>query len=429
MKPLLLIVAFLLVLTPFSAAQDTVTLQVWDFGGVEFEYIDSIIIPAFEAQFPHIRIEHLGIPESDYNLKLETAIASRETPDVALMSYSYRLWQAGHVVPLDDFMARDGFAVEDFYPIFQSWDMLNGSVYSFPINMHLWGMIVNLDLFEAAGVTPPSLEESITFDQWLEYARALNVPTENFEDRIWGSVNFTPNWNSMNNYMSDPYVLGADGRDCLTNSQTEDWIHAWEVMLTAYNEGLTPESTPALLGDFTGDLFLQGKLGMTYGSEGNAIAAMNQGLNVAFVGQPVVTPGWPGNVGAWDTSYGIMAQSQHPEEAWTFLKWLATDGAMLIANSADLGNLESTSSPPTYRPLAEEWAGDDPFRLQVLALHEHVQPPPFSPDIWTSVDPFYEAWRRMTEEGESVTSALAFAAEECQFITDDLWDTWEFLGS
>jgi multiple sugar transport system substrate-binding protein len=432
MRLLCTIVIALLALLAFQPllAQETVTLDVWDFGGVEFEYLDSILIPAFEARYPNIKIQHLGIPESDYNLKMETAIASSQVPDVALQSYSYRLWRAGHVRPLDDLMERDGFSINDFYPIFQSWNTLEGSVYAFPVTMHLWGMIVNVDMFEEAGLTVPSVDESITFAQWLDYARALNKPSDDFNTRVWGSVNFTPNWNSMNNYMSDPYVLGPDGRDCLQSSQTPDWIDAWTMLLTAYQEQLVPDSNPALVGDFAGDLFQAGKVAMSYGTESGVIAARNAGLNVAFVGQPVVTPGWKGNVGAWDVAYGIMKASQHHEEAWTFLKWLTTEGALLISErGAEITNVEISGSPPTYRPLAAEWAGSDPFRQEVLALQERVVPPPFSPDIWASVDPFYVAWQRMTEEGMSVEAAVAAAAEECQYITDDLWDTWDFLGS
>ncbi len=427
-----MIVVGLLSLLAFQPlrAQETVTLDFWDFGGVEMEYMDSLLIPAFEEKFPNIQVEHLGIPESDYNLKMETAIASNQVPDVALLSYSYKLWKAGHVRPLDDFMERDGFAIDDFYPIFQSWGTLDGVVYAFPADMHLWGMIINVDMFEAAGLPIPTVEESITFTQWLDYARALNKPSDDFNTRVWGSVHFVPNWNAMNNYMSDPYILGADGRDCLQSAQTSDWLDTWSAMLTAYNEQLTPDSTPSLTADFAGDYFQDGKVAMSYGTESGVISAQAAGLNVAFVGQPVVTPGWQGNVGAWATSFGIMSQSEHPEEAWEFIKWLGTDGAVLLSQSgASNTNIEANSSPPTYRPLAEEWAGSDPFRLEVLALQERVAPPPFSPDIWTSVEPFSTAWNRITQEGESIESAIAFAAEECQFITDDLWDTWEFLGS
>ncbi len=68
---------------PTAAAPSTeqVTLTVWDFGGTEFEWMDSIAIPAFQEKYPNIKIEHLGIPESDYSTKLETAVAGGQVPD------------------------------------------------------------------------------------------------------------------------------------------------------------------------------------------------------------------------------------------------------------------------------------------------------------------------------------------------------------
>ncbi len=428
---LLLILTMTMGLSPIQAQGETVTLQVWDFGGVEYAYMDSLIIPAFEAQYANIHIEHLGVPESDYNLKLETSIAGRQAPDIAVMSGSYRLWKAGHVLPLDDFFARDGFTQDDFYPIFKAWNMFNGKVYAMPVNMSLWGMVINADLFTAAGLTVPTSSDVMTYDDWLAAARAINNPSDDISKRIWGSVNFPPNWNAMNNNMSDPFILGPDGRDCTNPSQTADWLKTWDDLKIANDEKLTPDSNSALLGDTAiDDLFLQGKVGMTYGSESNYIAAVNAGINAAFVGQPVVTPGWTGNVGAWDTAFAIMTQSQHPEEAWTFLKWLGTDGALLISSSvSENANNEANSSPPTYRLLAKQWAGDDTFRNKVLALQEAVVPPPFTPDIWTSVDPFYKAWQQMSEEGVPVAEAVAAAADECQSITNDLWDTWDSFGS
>jgi ABC-type glycerol-3-phosphate transport system substrate-binding protein len=81
----------------------------------------------------------------------------------------------------------------------------------------------------------------ITFDQWFEYASAVNKPADDLTERVFGSAHFVPNWNSMNNYMSDPFVLGADGRQCVGTADTEEWVHAWQVMKNAHREELMPE--------------------------------------------------------------------------------------------------------------------------------------------------------------------------------------------
>lgn len=408
-----------------EAADGTITLTVWDFGGVDFEWMDTLAIPQFEEMHPNIKIEHLGVPEDELGIKLETAIAANQVPDLAVFVPS-RLMKAGHILALNDLMERDGFKVEDFCSLLRSRGMLEDKVYSLPMNVSVWAMVYNKDLFAEAGLPELTADSVITFDEWLTYARAVNKPSENIEERIWGSAHFVPIWNSMNNYMSDPYVLGDDGRTCIGNADTEDWIHTWDVMKTAYQEGLTVDSAGAMIGEAAfEDLFQQGKVGMIYGTAGTAQAMTEAGLNVGLTGQPVVSPGWEGNTGGWTTDYSILTRSAHPEEAWMFLKFLATDIADALSTQA-AG--EGGGSAACYLPLAEDWAGDNPLRQDTITLLERLQPPPQTPDIWTSVNPFDEAWRRMTEDNEDVTLAVTEAAQECQEITDDLWAEWDSLG-
>jgi len=413
--------------TQAEAAPSTekVTIRIWDFGGDEFEWIDSMAIPAFQKKYPNIQIEHLGIPESDYSTKLDTAITAKDVPDIALQSYTYKLWKAGHVMPLDEFMAKDGIKADDFFPIYMSWGMLDGKAYILPVNTYIWAMLYNKDLFKAAGLKELTADSVVTYDDWLTFARAINKPSDKIEDRVFGSAIFTPNWNAMNNYMSDPYVLGPDGKNCKDNANTEDWVRTWTDLATAYKENLTVDSAGNLVGQTSyTDLFKQGKLGMIYGTYGDALGIQKAGVNVGLTGQPVVTPGWQGNVGAWMDAYGIMTAAKHPNEAWLFLKFLTTDVALMKAN----GDCSVCGNAPSLVSQAETWAGSDPMRQDYFKLLKRVVPPPFSPDVWTAVDPFYEAFRLMTEENQDPATAVAAAADECQSKLDELWDTYNSLG-
>jgi multiple sugar transport system substrate-binding protein len=408
-------------------ATDKVTLTIWDFGGVDFEWMDKIVFPAYQEKHPNIEFNHVGVPEEELGVKLETAIAAGDVPDLAVFVPS-RLAKAGHILALNDLMERDGLKVDDFCSLFKSRDMLEDKVYSMPLDANIWAMVYNKKLFQEAGLPELKPDTVITFDEWHEYAAAINKPADTLEQRVWGSAHFVPIWNSMNNYMSNPFVLGEDGRSCKANAETDDWIHSWEVMLNAHKQGFTPESTATLVGEMgTEDLFQQGKLGMMYGTLGNARAMRAAGLEVGLTGQPVVTPDWQGNVGGWTTSYSIMAGSKHPEEAWEFLKFMATEVSLLVTEEGggEVGGL------PCYLPLAEKFLeanqGDSLVKDSIVLLNR-IQPPPFTVDIWTSVDPFNEAWRRMTEDGEDVKIAVQEAAAECQTITDDLWAEWDTLS-
>jgi multiple sugar transport system substrate-binding protein len=424
---------------PTLVKVETVTITVWDFGGGEFAWMDNIAIPAFEEKYPNIKINHVGVIEDELGLKLETAVAAGEVPDLAIFVPA-RIAAAGHVLPLDDYMAADGISREDYCPLFNSWNAFTGGevedkVVSLPIATNIWAMMYNKDMFAAAGLPELGPDDVISFDTWLEYTGALNKPADSLEDRVWGSNMFWPIFNAMNNYMSSPYVLGDDGRSCEGNANNDDWMHTWQVLWTAYEGDLTTETAGVLLADVEEDMFVQGKMGMTYAALGDALYARDEGLSVGLTGQPVVTAGWQGNVGGWNDSYSIMAGSEHPDEAWQFLKFLSTEVPLLVPLGTDALTSDTGGLPglPCYLPLYEdekiaEMVAEDPLVGDSVELMKRVQPPPFTPDIWTSVDAFWGIFTMVEEEGMSVEEAVNAVTEECQEVTDQLWETFDAFG-
>ena len=422
-----------------DATEETITIVVWDFGGDEFSWMDKIVIPAYEELHPNIKIEHVGVPEDDLGTKLETAIAANAPPDLVVFPPT-RVLAAGHVLPLDDYMARDGLKRADYCTLFESRDVFHGGgtndnkVMSLPIDTNIWGMMYNKDLFAEAGLPMLGPDDVIDFDTWLQYARAINKPAENIADRVWGSNLFFPIWNSMNNYMSDPYVLGDDGRTCLGNAETEDWVNFWNVQVTAYQEDLTTWTAGSMLTDVQEDMFLQGKIGMTEAAMGDAFSANEQGLNVGLTGQPVVSKGWEGNVGGWNTSYNIMSATKHPEEAWQFLKYLSTEVPLNGPGWRGCINAGGGGLPglPCYLPLLDdpkmqEMTKNNQLVADAVKLMQRIKVPPFTPAIWTSLSPFNDGFTAMTEQGVPVVEALHTTAQECQDITDEQWSTFEAI--
>lgn len=421
------------------AEMEEITITIWDFGGSDFAWLDDFAIPEFEEKYPNIKINHVGVLEDELGLKIETSIAAGEVADIALFVPT-RVVAAGHVLALDDYMARDGISRDDYCNLFQSADITNyGSfddkVTSLPIDTNVWAMMYNKDLFAEAGLPELGVEDYITFETWLEYARAINKPSENIEDRIWGSNMFSPVFNSGNNNMSSPFILGDDGRSCEGNANNADWMNAWSIMMTAFDEDLTDESAGVMLADMEEDIFINGQVGMTYATLGDALFSRDQGLNVGLTGQPVVTEGWSGNVGGWNNSYSIMAGSKHPDEAWLFLKFISTEAPLNIPLGADMiiSDEASMSGLPCYLPLHEqgrlaEMIAEDPLVADSVALMGHIVPPPFTPDTWTSLDEFWNIFGMVDEDGMTVEEAVNEATVACQDATDELWDVFDSLG-
>jgi multiple sugar transport system substrate-binding protein len=418
---------------------EVVTISIWDFGGDEFSYIDDIVIPAFEEKFPNIKVEHVGVLEDELGLKIETSVAAGEVPDLAIFVPT-RVIAAGHVLALDEYMERDGIAREDYCSLFQSsnitsYGAFDDQVTALPVEANIWAMIYNKDLFAEAGLPELGVEDYFGMETWLEYARAINVPSEDLEERVWGSNMFIPVFNSQNNYMSSPFALGDDGRSCEGNANTEDWMNAWGNMVTAYQEDLTPESAGVWFEELESDMFLEGKIGMTYATLGDAVVARESGVNVGLIGQPVVTEGWSGNVGGWLNNYSIMAASEHPDEAWEFLKFLSTEAPLIVPLGSDMivSDQAGMIGLPCYLPLHEqgriaELIAEDQLVADSVALMEHIVPPPFTPDTWTSFDTFWDLFTLVDEEGMSVEEAVNESTAICQEATDELWDVFDSIG-
>jgi ABC-type glycerol-3-phosphate transport system substrate-binding protein len=92
---------------PVAGEEGEVTLTVWDFGGVDFQWLDDIIIPAYQETHPNIKFNHVGVPEEELALKLETAIAAGEVPDLVVFAPA-RLVPAGHILLLNENLAAAG---------------------------------------------------------------------------------------------------------------------------------------------------------------------------------------------------------------------------------------------------------------------------------------------------------------------------------
>ena len=129
-----------------------------------------------------------------------------------------------------------------------------------------------------------------------------------------------------------------------------------------------------------------------------------------------------------------MASTEHIEESWQFLKFLSTEVPLLVPLGSDALTTDIGGIPglPCYQPLLKNekianMIANDPLIADYIELQKHYQAPPFSPDIWTAVSPFDDAYIQMTEGGEDVATAVHRAAGECQDVLDDLWADFDAM--
>ena len=134
---------------------------------------------AFEKYFTPetgitVKYEYIG---ADFNAKVFTNLASGNPYDVITFNAdSVPVYlERGVLRPLDDLIEQDSFDLSDFdSKAIEQWTH-NGQLYGLTNDMGSFHCYFNVDLFEAAGITPPASTEPWTGDQLREWAKALTV--------------------------------------------------------------------------------------------------------------------------------------------------------------------------------------------------------------------------------------------------------------
>jgi multiple sugar transport system substrate-binding protein len=162
---------------------------------VENPWEQNVVIPAFEEEYPDIRVNLLIIDQPEIALKREAMIAAGEPLHVwstnwggdGFASDRYR----GLLTDLTPLIERDNVDMSAFIPEVLDIYNIEGSQWGLPFLTTGSYLFYNMDIFDEAGIPYPTTDwedESWTWDAVLELAQQL---TENAED----PMNATYGWN------------------------------------------------------------------------------------------------------------------------------------------------------------------------------------------------------------------------------------------
>ncbi len=184
--------------------------------------VDNEIIKAFEKANPGVKVFLSHANLEDVLPKLASMLRSGSAPDVAFFSPRYvpALVEQGYLVPLDDVYKKLGDIPRKFVAPNKT-----GRVYDIPASMESMLLYYRKDLFEKAGIEPPT-----TFDEWLKAAKELTKDT-NGDGKIdqWGMA---INGGIPENYFTFSSILWANGGDYFdkNNNVTVDSPQAIEAL-------------------------------------------------------------------------------------------------------------------------------------------------------------------------------------------------------
>ncbi|MCY4527054.1 MAG: extracellular solute-binding protein, partial [Anaerolineaceae bacterium] len=201
----LMIVALLLVVAPLAAQEATTItwLNCCDWPSEE-------VIAEFEAENPDIKVEveTLGFNAMFEQIQVRLGGGAAD-PDVLSVDvpvtagYGLRGW----LLPLDDVFSDEDRA--DWLPAAVTAGTYNGELISAPVSNSTQLLFINSDLFEAAGIEVPGVDDRLTYEQIADIAVQLTQDTDG--DGItdqWGL-----NWEqTVRIYQLQPLAVGLGGQ-------------------------------------------------------------------------------------------------------------------------------------------------------------------------------------------------------------------------
>jgi multiple sugar transport system substrate-binding protein len=132
--------------------------------------VDREIIRRFEEANPGVKISLSHANLEDVLPKIAAQLRAGTAPDVAFFSPRYvaGLAEQGFLLTLEDVYESLGDVPRRFIT-----PTMDGKIYDIPISTESMGLYYRTDLFDAAGLQPPT-----TFEEWLEAARILTQDTD-----------------------------------------------------------------------------------------------------------------------------------------------------------------------------------------------------------------------------------------------------------
>lgn len=342
-----------------KASGGPTTLNVWMYSEPSRTAIQNNMIAAFKKANPDIGIKLTRTDFTTYYTKLATSIASRQLPDVFMMSgaYFYEAVYNKALMDLTDRIKSSGIHINNYFGDPTGEDVAwEGRMYGIPGEIDTLCLAYNADMFEAAKLDPPT--SGWTWEQILEAAQKMTgrrngkqyygIYSWNSSEELWG--NFVRE--NGGNWLNESYTKGAlDQPEAIEAIQfAVDLIHKYKVSPTS----LGVSSLPGYI-QSTGNPFLSGLIGMKL--QGNYEMALLSQIN-SFKWDTVEMPRKKeqGGIG-WYQSWVMGSTTAHPDEAWKLLHFLVTEGQTITAKTPGRGltpALKSAANSPSFQQSGKQ---------------------------------------------------------------------------
>lgn len=388
------------------AEGETVTINFWHHysaQSAENETLMNVLIPAFEAENPGIKVNAVSHEWAELHDKVLVSANSNALPDVARCDIAWlpEFQKMGILVALDEEMPNFAEVSGKLLDSAMSTAIINGHYYALALNTNSKIVFYNKAMLEAAGVSIPA-----TMEEWIEAVKKLSGENSKGQ-QVWG-------WNepALAGWNICPFIWSFGG--ALTN---ED-----QTIATGYINGLATvkavETFAELVkaGAITG--FNAGDIPMTDGFGTGRYAMMLEGPwksaelagaypDVAY-GTAPIPAGEGGSISVLGGEDIAMFNTPNKEAAWKFMQFMT--GEYAKTEMAKCGQI------PVNRAALES----DTVKAADYA--------PFIEAIQTAkARPTVAAWSEMDNGLQVAMNAVVTGEKTAQEAMDELAVAWDAL--
>jgi len=336
-------------------------LEFWFNGTAEqVEYMQAAV-DEYNAMQSDVVINLVQTPDS--RERIATAVAGGQGPDI--MWYNHNMpWFFGveAVYPINDFITDPeiGIDPDSVFPASRGTVHYAGVVQAIPIQHAPGGLLVNLDIFEEAGLGVEDIPE--TWEEVEELAIRL-TETDGEDVTQWGIVNASVDWMLQEINLSNGSDWSADdlGQYITHPENLVEGLEWWSSLLNEHQvmpfpSGVTWAGVEGL--QVGSEAFIRGEAAMSgFHCICSAADFLDQNPDLNLAG--VLTPLGPSSDGQRIVSLGfnglfVMADAADPLEAYLFNKWFFDE------KSIEFTQLSPGTVPSSTEALDNEFFQNDP---------------------------------------------------------------------
>ncbi|MBQ9324310.1 MAG: extracellular solute-binding protein [Clostridia bacterium] len=389
-----------------ALAEETVTINFWHHysaQSAENETLMNVLIPAFEAENPGIKVNAVSHEWAELHDKVLVSANSNALPDVARCDIAWlpEFQKMGILVALDEEMSDFADVSSQLLESAMSTALIGGHYYALALNTNSKIVFYNTAMLEAAGVEVPA-----TMDAWVETVKKLSGENANGQ-QVWG-------WNepALAGWNICPFIWSFGGN--LTN---EDQTAATGYINSpATVKAIETFSELVKAGGITG--FNAGDIPMTDGFGTGRYAMMLEGPwksaelagaypDVAY-GTAPIPAGEGGSISVLGGEDIAMFNSANMEAAWKFMQFMTSEYAE--TEMAKCGQI----------PVNKAALESDTVKAADYA--------PFIEAIQTAkARPTVAAWSEMDNDLQVAMNAVVTGEKTAQEAMDELAAAWDLL--